>query len=811
MNREKFRVPVSKLMSSFDPAHFPFETTADLDQQPNEMIGQQRAEQAMEFGLSVEQTGYNLFIVGPSGTGRMTYTLDSVANIAKTRSVPDDWCYVYNFENPDRPTAISLPAGEGIRFQQKIETLLIEIERELRTAFSGKNFEANKQKILEAFRDQIEDLWGTTEAFALEKNFRLERTPAGVNTYPLRMGRPLDRKEFAKLTEFEQEMIQQREKQVEEKIRETIFQMREKEEELRKTVEQFMRQTVVEAIEGLFQPLRETYKHHEKVITYLEAYFHDIVLHFSFFLAEEDEENNVMAALTGTTEQRLQRYTVHLFVNHKNESGAPVIYETNPTFYNLFGKVEYKGSFGAWTTDFTHIKPGALHLANGGYLIVQATELLQQPYAWTLLKRSLQTGYVQIENLNEERGMVPTSGIKPEPLPLNLKIIIIGSYYLYDLLSSIDEDFHKLFKVKVEFNTVMEKTNENSLLMARFVKNYSDKEGLLPFHRRAVAKVIDYSSRLVDEQTKLSTRFQDIVKVLVESSYWAQKQDNTFVDDTHIEQAIAEQIHRSNHVSELYRERIEKGIIMVDTDGYRVGQINGLAVMGTRDSSFGIPTKITAQTYVGKTGIMNIEREAALSGQIHNKGHMILIGYLSGQFAKNYAIPLSASIAFEQTYSYIDGDSASSTELYVLLSSLAEVPIYQGIAVTGSVNQWGEIQPIGGVNEKIEGFFHICQQKGLTGKQGVLIPKQNVANLMLAADVVEAVSRGDFHIWAVCDVTEGIEILTGVPAGSVRDDDGAYPEGSIFAKVEARFSQMYEVAKARNQQEQPAKEEAVRD
>ena len=567
------------------------------------MIGQQRAEQAMDFGLSVKQSGYNLFVVGPSGTGRMTYTLDSVAKMAKTHPVPDDWCYVHNFENPDRPLVISLPAGEGIRFQQRMETLLIEIEREIRTTFNGNHFETNKEKILDEFREKIDDLRDTAEAFALEKNFRLERTPNGVNTYPMRAGLPIDRNEFNQLSDFEQEMIQMREKLVEEKIRETIVEMRKLDNQLRKTVEDFMRQTTGNAVEGLFQPVRDEYKDHPKVTAYLEAYFHNVIVHFSLFLEREDEEPNVMNALTGSKEQQLQRYTVHLFINHKSETGAPVIYETNPTYYNLFGKVEYRGSLGMWTTDFTHIKPGSLHLANGGYLIIQAAELLQHPYVWTLLKRALQTGNAEIENLNEERGIVPTSGIRPEPIPLNLKVIIIGSYYLYDLLSRVDEDFHKLFKVKVEFNTVMDKNNENSLKMARFVKNYGDNEGLLPFHRRAIAKVIDYSSRLVDEQAKLSTRFQDIVKVLVESSYWANKSGDVFVDGKHIEKAISEQFQRSNHVSEQYHEMIQKGVIMVDTDGYRVGQINGLAVMGTRDSTFGIPTKITAQTYVGKTGL----------------------------------------------------------------------------------------------------------------------------------------------------------------------------------------------------------------
>ncbi|WP_404330401.1 Lon protease family protein [Mesobacillus maritimus] len=793
-------VHAAMLRAEFDPNLLPFETTRDLDTLPTEMIGQHRAKQAMEFGLAVEQSGYNLFVVGPSGTGRMTYTQNSVRKMAAKHAVPDDMCYVYHFENPDRPVVISLPAGEGLRFQRKIETLVIEIEREIRSTFKAEEFEKKKQSVMKQFQKKADELWAEVENFALGLDLRLERAPNGYATFPLMNGKPIDRMVYEQMPEEEKERILAKEKLVEEKIRETVYQIRTIDEQLRKTAEQFMRQTAVDAVEGLFLPLRDHYKNHPKVLSYLEAFFHDVVVHFSFFL-EEEEQVNPLNALTASKEQQLNRYRVNLLVNHKGLEGAPVIYETNPTYHNLFGKVEYHGSLGMWTTDFTYIKPGVLHMANGGYLILQASELLQQPYVWTLLKRALQTGKLQIENLSEERGVFPTSGIKPEPIPLNLKIIMIGSYYLYDLLSRLDEDFHKLFKVKVEFNTVMQKSEENSLKMAHFVKNYADNEGLLPFHRRAVAKVIDYSSRLVEEQSKLSTRFHDIVKVLVESSYWARKAGAEVVEDTHIAQALAEQVHRSNHVSEQYREMIHQGVIMVDTDGYRVGQINGLAVMGTRDSSFGIPTKITAQTFVGKSGFMNIEREAALSGQIHNKGHMILNGFLAGLFAKNNPIPLSASIAFEQTYSRIDGDSASSTELYVLLSSLAEVPIYQGIAVTGSVNQWGEIQPIGGVNEKIEGFYHICVEQGLTGKQGVIIPKQNVRNLMLAEEVVAAVERGEFHIWEVGHIAEGIEILTGVPAGNVREDDGQYPEGTIFAKVETRFTSMYEAAKEQQRKE----------
>lgn len=791
------RVPVNQLRSEFDPNQFAFETTDDLEKKPKEMIGQRRAEQAMDFGLAVEQSGYNLFVVGPSGTGRITYTQDSVRKVAKDRAVPNDQCYVYNFENPDRPLVISLPAGNGILFQRKMEALLIDIQREIQAAFTSEVYEKGKRTLVEEYRTKAEKFWKEAEAFAEELNFKIERTPAGINTYPLLFGRPMDRAAYESLSQENKAIIKEKEKKIGGKVQETLYQMGKVNEELRKAMEKFMRETAARAIEALFVPIKEAYNDHEKVLAYLEAYLQDAVENFAIFLPENDSpDEQIMRSLIATKEQQLRRYTVNLFVNNRNLKGAPVIYETNPTYQNLFGKIEYRGSFGSYVTDFTYIKPGVLHQANGGYLILQATELLQQPYAWSLLKRALQTEKITIENPHEERSLFPTSGLKPEPIPLNIKVIIIGSYFLYDLLSAYDEDFHKLFKVKVEFNTVMNRNEENSEKMAYFVKNYAEQEGLLPFHRNAIAKIIDYSSRLVEEQSKLSTRFHEITKVLVESSYWAEKENAHVVDDRHILKALKEQCNRSNYISERYREMISNGTIMVDTDGFRVGQINGLAVLGTRDSTFGIPTKITAQTFAGKSGIMHIERETAMSGHIHNKGLLILTGFLSGEFAKNKPIPLSASITFEQTYNLIDGDSASSTELYVLLSSLSGVPINQGIAVTGSVNQWGEIQPIGGVNEKIEGFYYICKEKGLTGKQGVIIPKQNVRNLMLEQEVVEAVRKGEFHIWAISHIAEGIEILTGVSAGNIRNENGEYPPGTIFAKVEERFKKMYEAAAA---------------
>ncbi|WP_309240441.1 MULTISPECIES: ATP-binding protein [unclassified Caldibacillus] len=431
------RVPVTKLHSSFDEQSFSFETTDDLEKMPNQMIGQNRAEQAMEFGLSVEQSGYNLFVVGPAGTGKMTYTLDSITKLAKQQKVPDDWCYVYNFENPDMPMVIPFPAGTGQQFQREMEILLIDIERELKSAFNSEIFEKNKRNIIEEIRTKMGKLWEKIDEFALQNQVKIERTPQGLNTIPLYLGRPITMQEYESLSDSNKEMLKERERLVEEKIQETVYQIRKLDEQLRKTMNKFMRETAAYAIEGLFQPLREKYQHHKKVLRYFDSYFYDVVEHYSFFLDDGEDDQNIIHALVGTsTEKKLNRYTVNLFVNNRNIKGAPVIYETHPTYHNLFGKVEYQGALGNWITDFTFIKPGVLHLANGGYLILQATELLQEPNAWTRLKRTLQTNSIQIENPYEDRAAIPTSGLRPESIPLNLKVIIIGPYYLYDLLSA---------------------------------------------------------------------------------------------------------------------------------------------------------------------------------------------------------------------------------------------------------------------------------------------------------------------------------------------------------------------------------------
>ncbi|AOM82922.1 Lon protease family protein [Salisediminibacterium beveridgei] len=791
--RTSRKLTADQLTASCDLSQFP-EVTNDSDEvHEKEMIGQERAEKAMAFGLGVKQSGYNLFVVGPSGTGRVTYTLQTVHRLAKERPVPNDWCYVYNFEDPDQPFMITFPPGNGLGFKKDMEVLLLDIEREIRSAFTTEEFEQEKRKRIESFKSEVDKAWRSIDQFASDKQIYVERSPEGIHTYPMKNGKPLTNDAFLELPEDERQRLLEADQEVEDQIQETVSEIRKTEEELRKAMHTFMQSIVSYAIEGLFRPLREKYQDRQRVLQYLDAYFDDVVEHFSLFFPEHDQQEQLVTQLGGPKEKQFLRFTVNLFVNHKERSGAPVIYETNPTFDNLFGRIEYQGQIGNMTTDFTKIKPGALHQTNGGYLILQANELFSNPHAWGALKRALQARKVRFEHPNENRGMLPTTGMKPQAMPLDVKIIIIGSYMIYDILSTIDEDFVKLFSVKVEFDTVMERDADNTMKLFSFIRQYAIEERLQPFHREAVAKVIDYSSRMVNEQNKLTTRFQDITGILVEANYYAVQAGDDIVGKSHIHTALEEKELRVSHIPERYREMIKSGRIMIDSDGYRIGQINGLAVLGSRDSVFGIPAKITAQTFAGKQGIINIEREASLSGQFHEKGMLILTGFLSGQFARNRPIPLSASITFEQSYSLIDGDSASSTELYVLLSSLSGCPINQGIAVTGSVNQWGEIQPIGGVNEKIEGFFHICRERGLTGSQGVIIPMQNIGQLMLHDDVINAVSKGDFSIWAIEHIAEGLEILMGIPSGFTPGVEAeSYPDGSVFQKAQKRFDDMYE-------------------
>lgn len=792
MLHEKYRLKPEQLANQFDPNTFPFQTTEEVDSLEAEMIGQERAVRAMNFGLSVKQEGYNIFLVGPSGTGKTTYALSKIKELALNDPTPPDWVYVYNFQNPDKPMAISLPPGRGVVFQKDINELIQDIQTEVEKVITSKEFSQKKEEMISEHEDKINNEWQQLNENAYNEGFIIERSADGVMAVPLTEdGEPYTEEAFRKISKEEQQKILEKTKEINKKIADLIRKTQFLERDLRKRIKEMEEKTVYQAIHIYIEQLMEKYKDIPKIIDYLQCVEKDVVENWRDFhdQQETDEEHHLLALLFSQKEQKDDfRYQVNLFIDHSETKGAPVYFESNPTYFNLFGKLEYKSEFGNLVTNFTMIKPGAMHLANGGYVIIQASDLLSYPMAWHALKRMLITREIRIENVIEDSGNVASS-LKPEPIPVQLKIVLIGTHEVYQLLNHFDDHFNEYFKVKVDFDIEMERNFEHCMKYASFVSSYCKRNGLKHFTNRALAKIIDYSSRLSSDQRKLSTRFHEITELLVEANYWAERENSEYVDEKHVEKALEEKKFRVNLIEEKIKESIEDGTIMIHTSGYAVGQINGLSVLDTGDYTFGQPIKITARTYVGSKGIVNIDRESYLSGPIHSKGLLILSGYIQGEFAKNEPIPLSASITFEQSYGLIDGDSASSTELYAILSSLSEIPINQGIAVTGSVNQLGEIQPIGGVNEKIEGFFYTCKAKGLTGEQGVIIPVQNVKNLMLNPEVIDAVKEGKFHIWAVRTIHEGIEILTGVKAGK-KDENGHYPSDTVFGKVERRLQEM---------------------
>ncbi|MCL4426360.1 MAG: AAA family ATPase [Firmicutes bacterium] len=784
-------VPAEKLRRTCELRFFSFDSTEDLTPLEEGIIGQERAVRALDFGLTARFPGYNIFMAGPVGTGKTTYAVIKVNKVAQGQKTPSDWVYVYNFSRPDQPRALELPAGQGMKFRQQMAELISEVRSEIKRAFESEQFEQHKNGVMRHFQDLIANLWLEVDQQVKKKGFGLQRLPTGIVPIPLNPeGKPLSEEEFGLLTLEEREGLTRRIQEVQELLGEVLRKVHNLEKEARDRLQELERETALYAMRQPVDRTREENVGWPGVIDYLEEVEKDILQNLEEFRSDGGgEEGQSPFDGKAAQEKVLNRYMVNLLVDHSGTRGAPVVVETNPTYYNLFGKVEYRGSFGTMVTDFTMIKGGAFHRANGGYLILQARDLLSQPFTWEALKRTLKSGRLRIENLAEQAGAIATSTLRPEPIPLNVKIILIGPPLIYQVLYLQDEDFRKFFKVKVDFDTEMPRTEENLRNYAEFIATVCRRDGLKPFDPSAVARIIEHSSRLAQHQEKLSTRFNEVMELLYEAALAAEVDGEQLVTAKHVLSALEEKAYRSNRVQEKIIEMITEGTLLVDTSGRKVGQVNGLAVLELGDYGFGKPSRITAQTYMGKKGVLNIEREIQMSGRIHSKGVFILSGYLAGKFAQRFPLSLSASLTFEQLYEEVEGDSASSAELYALLSSLSGLPIDQGIAVTGSVNQKGEVQPIGGVNEKIEGFFQVCKAKGLTGRQGVLIPTQNVINLMLRDEVVQAVREGRFHIWAVSTIAEGIEVLTGVPAGE-SDRPGNCPEGTVNFLVERRLREL---------------------
>ena len=763
-----------------DPSKFEFNSTEELD--PIDTgIGQDRGIKALEFGLNVDVRGYNLYVEGPSGVGKTIYTKNYLNVISKKKKSPPDWCYIYNFENPNEPIAVSLPAGGGSEFRDLMERFIDDVKVDIKSTFNNDEFEKERALIKQEFEEKRNVLMEKLNKKSSEYGFQVKASQTGIYMMPVMNGKAMAEEEFNKLDENIKREYEDKSAIVQQHIMEAIGEIRAIEKESAKKIEEWQSNVALLTVNTHINYIKSKYKRNKKINHFLDSIKKDILKNISRFISDDKNEKQQPQAPQMIKPEVLKpwlNYRVNLFVDNSKLEGAPVIMDSNYSYHNIFGKLEYENYYGTLKTDYTMLKPGLLHKANGGYIIFQATDLLSNSLCYEALKKALRTKEIGIENAADPRSSMVMISLKPEPIPLNVKVIIIGEENIYQTLLAMDEDFKKLFKIKVEFEDDAPLNMENMDKLARFVAGYCMQEELPPLTKEAVARIIEYASKIADNQEKLSTRFNDLAQVIGEAATWARIARSKIVTVEHVDKALKESIERVKKYDSRYLEMIENNTLLIDTSGFITGQINGLTIMSIGTYSFGKPVKITANTYTGKTGIINIEREVELSGSTHSKGILILSGYLGEMFAQDIPLSLTASICFEQLYSGVDGDSASSTELYAILSSLSGIPINQAIAVTGSVNQKGEIQPIGGVNNKIEGFFQICSARGLDGSHGVIIPKQNVQNLNLSEEVVDAVKEGKFHIYAISTIEEGIEILTGVPAGK-KDSNGNFPAGSV--------------------------------
>lgn len=765
------------LKNMCNPNVFNFETTDELEP-IHTGIGQDRGIKALEFGLNIDVRGNNLYLEGPSGVGKTMYTKNYLDEISKKKKIPSDWCYIYNFDNPNEPVAVSLPAGEGKEFKDSMDRFITDIKNDIKSTFNNEEFEHERALIKQEFDAKRMALMEQLNAKSAEYGFQVKSSQTGIYMMPVINGKAIAEEEFDRLDDATKKEYEDKSNIVQQHIMEAISQIKAIEKESEEKVSEWQSNVALLTVNAHINYIKAKYKRNKKIGKFLENIKKDILKNISYFVADDKKDQKPTPQPKPEVVQPWLNYRVNLFIDNSKLEGAPVIMDSNYSYHNIFGKLEYENYYGALKTDFTMLKPGLLHIANGGYIIFQAHDLLSNSLCYENLKKCLRSKEIGIENTADARSSMVMVALKPEPIPLNVKVILIGDDNIYQTLLAMDSDFKKLFKIKVEFEEEAPRNTENMNKLARFVKSYCDQESLPPLDKEAMAKVVEYASKLADNKDKLSTRFNDLAQIIAESATWAKIGHSKVITVKYIEKALEERIERVKKYDSRYMEMIKENTLLIDTSGSKVGQINGLTIMNAGDYSFGKPVKITANTYTGKSGVVNIEREVELSGSSHSKGVLILSSYIGEMFAQNIPLSLTASVCFEQLYNGVDGDSASSTELYAILSSLSGIPINQSIAVTGSVNQKGEIQPIGGVNDKIEGFFQVCKMRGLDGLHGVIIPKQNVMNLNLSNEVINAVKEKKFHVYAITTIEEGIEILTGVPAGR-RDSNGNFPAGSI--------------------------------
>ncbi|UCG89445.1 MAG: AAA family ATPase [Gemmatimonadota bacterium] len=791
------------LYRTYDPAEFDFETTKELEDLAG-TVGQPRAVAAVEFAAGIARDGYNIFALGATGTGKHSLVRHYLERHAAMRPVPPDLCYVHNFDDPSEPHLLELPAGKGADYRRDMTTLAERLHNGLTIAFESEEYQTRHQVIEEEFKERPREELSDIEQRAKAEGLVLLRSPVGMAFAPMRDGEVMSGDEFRSLPEEEQKAIEAKVEAFQEEAQQALRQMPSWERERQERVHQLEREVTENAISNLLDELRKKYHDVPDVLDHLNAVRADVVEQARELVEPETPSPAAAmgAAAMGMEPSQgrprrgpLSRYHVNLVVDNRGVSGAPVVYEDNPTYDNLVGRIEHSAQFGALTTDFSHIKAGALHRANGGYLMIDAHKLLRTPYAWDALKRALQARRLRIEPLGQSLSLLNTVSLQPEPLELQVQVVLLGEPTLYYLLCAHDPDFEELFKVASDFAELMDATKDNIEAYLRLLAMLARNDELRPFDRSAMARLLEHSTRLAGDRDKLTARVGMVHDVLREADYWARNVGAAVVGAAHVQQAIDAQIHRADRMRERVHEQIERGTVMIDVAGAKIGQINGLAVISLGNFSFGRPNRLTARVRMGSGNVVDIEREVELGGPLHSKGVLILASYLGAHYSPDFPLSLSASLVFEQSYSGVDGDSASAAELFALLSAIAEVPIRQDVAVTGSVNQHGEIQAIGGVNEKIEGFFDVCRARGLSGEQGVMIPAANVRHLMLRGDVVDAVASGRFHVYPIASVNEGIQLLTGMET-ALRDASGQYPEGSLNHLVEQRLRKYAEQKRA---------------
>ena len=776
--KNKNELSYKDLKMTCNPNVFNFDTTEELTG-IQEGIGQDRGIKALEFGLQVNVKGYNLYLEGPSGVGKTMYTKNYLNKIAAKQKAPSDWCYIYNFDKPNEPIAVELPAGQGKEFKDSMDGFIKEIRKDIQKTFNNDDFEKEKALIKHEFEEKRAALLEKLNQEAAKYNFEVKAAQNGIYMMPVVNGKAIEEEEFEKLDNEIKQQYEEKSVLVQEQIMNAISQIKEIERLSDKKISEWQSNVALLTVNVHINFLKSKYKRNKKINNFLNNVKQDVLRNVPAFLEDTNKQNqNNQPGPAPKKVDPCQNYRVNLFVDNSNREGAPVIMDSNYSYQNIFGTLEYENYYGAFRTDHTMLKSGLMQQANGGYIIFQAKDLLANGICYEALKKALRIKELGIENASEQRSSMALISLKPEPIPLDLKVILIGNSNIYQTLLAIDSDFRKLFKIKVEFEESAEITDKNLNKLAQIIHGFCAHEELPHLDKEAMARLVEYGSKMAGSHSKVSTRFDDLIQVVGEAATWAKISKSKIVTAKFIDKALAERIERVKKYDEKYLEMIRQNSLLINTSGYEVGELNGLTVMTIGDYTFGKPAKITVNTYTGKSGIVNIEREVEISGPSHSKGVLILTGYLGQMFAQDIPLCLTASICFEQLYNGVDGDSASSTELYGLLSSLSGIPINQAIAVTGSVNQKGQIQPIGGVNEKIEGYFQVCKVRGLDGSHGVMIPVQNIDNLQLSDEVIQAVKDKKFHIYSVSTIEEGIEVLTGVPAGK-KDKDGHFPAGTV--------------------------------